>query len=142
MARFSVTHSEDACCIDIRGDIRRPEPSTAVIRFPGGHVEVARHRDGSYWVHVARNTRVNDPESDVLGQIVDGRIDITNAAQGAYTANVLPMPAAEHIEHLALRIARADRMHPREAAAPDDRQSGQAAGAAPVAQGRLNLEAA
>lgn len=106
MARFQVHHSDDACCIDIRGDIRRPEPSTAVVKFPGGHVEVSRHSDGSYWVHVARNTRINDPDADELGRIVDSRIDITHAAQAAYPSNVLPMPAAEHIEHLALRIAR------------------------------------
>ena len=125
MARCQVTHSDDACCIDIRGDIRRPEPSTAVIRFPGGHVEVSRHSDGSYWVHVGRNVRINDPDADVLGHVVDGRIDITHAAQAAYSANVLPMPAAEHIEHLALRIARS---------VPAD--------AAPAAQARLDLEPA
>lgn len=105
MARFSVTHSDDACCIDIRGDIRRPEPSTAVVRFPGGHVEVSRHSDGSYWVHVARNTKVNDPDADVLGRIVDSRIDLVHGAPGAH--EVQPMPAAEHIEHMAIRIARA-----------------------------------
>lgn len=106
MARFTVHHSEDACCIDVRGDIRRPEPSTAVIKFPGGHVEVSRHSDGSYWVHVARNTRVDNPDEDVLGVIVDSRIDLTYEARNDYGTAIPPMPAAEHIEHLAMRIAR------------------------------------
>jgi hypothetical protein len=101
MARFAVHHSDDACCIEIRGDIRRPEPSTAVIRFPGGHVEVSRHSDGSYWVHVARNTRVRDPD-DVLGAIVESRIDYKHDARRPIEA----MAAADAIEHMALRIAR------------------------------------
>jgi len=44
MARFNVIHSEDACCIDIRGDKRRPEPSTAVrpgLRYHGGKFRLA-----------------------------------------------------------------------------------------------------
>ena len=102
MAKFAVHHSEDACCIEIRGDIRHPEPSTAVVRFPGGHVEVSRHSDGSYWVHVARNTRLNDPEHDVLGQIVESRIDHTFEAR---ERGILPMPEHEAIEHMAIRIA-------------------------------------
>lgn len=106
MARFAVHHSEDACCVLIDGDRRRPEPSTAVIRFPGGHVEVSRASDGSYWVHVGRNTRINDPDADVLGEIVESRIDHTYEAR---ERGIPPMPAAEHIEHLAMRIARAER---------------------------------
>lgn len=103
MARFKVHHSEDACCIDIRGDVRNPEPSQAVISFPGGSVEVSRHSDGSYWVHVARNTRVNNPDEDVLGEIVESRIDHTYEAR---QLGVPPMPAHEDIEHMAIRIAR------------------------------------
>lgn len=102
MARFAVHHSDDACAIHIRGDKRRPEPSTAVIRFPGGHVEVSRHSDGSYWVHVARNTDVRDPDEDVLGEIVESRIDYRYEAGRP----VGPIADADDIEHMALRIAR------------------------------------
>ena len=39
MARHKVAHSEDATAIHIKGDPRNPEPSTAVITFPGGNVD-------------------------------------------------------------------------------------------------------
>lgn len=113
MARFEVHHSEDACCIFIRGDKRQPEPSTAVIRFPGGHVEVSRASDGTYWVHVGRNVRINDPDSDELGEVVGSRIDMTYDARHSYGQQIPPMPAAEHIEHMALRIGCAS--HPKAA---------------------------
>jgi len=109
MARFQVHHSDDACCIDIQGDKRRPEPSTAVVKFPGGHIEVTRHSDGSYWVHVARNTRANNPDEDVLGEIVESRIDHTHEARGL---GIPPMPAHEHIEHMAIRISSVTRSAP------------------------------
>ena len=135
MARLQVHHSEDACCILIDGDRRKPEPSTAVIKFPGGHVEVTRHSDGSYWVHVGRNTRINDPDAEVLGHIVDSRIDLTYDARHAYAQQIPPLPAAEHIEHMALRIARATAITPRrDAAAPDGRLAGEAAGAGLTAE--------
>lgn len=101
MARFKVTHSEDACCIDIRGDIRNPEPSTAVVRFPGGHIEVSRHSDGSYWVHFGRNARLSDPD-DVPGRIVDSRVDFVHAAG----LQVEALQGAQDIEHFAVRVAR------------------------------------
>lgn len=104
MARAQVTHSEDAVNITFHGDKRKPEPSTAVIAFPGGHVEVSRASDGTYWVHVARNTRINNPDDDCLGAIVDSRIDHTYEARAR---GVPPMPAHEDIEHMAIRIARA-----------------------------------
>ena len=66
MAKAKVTHSQDAVQITFNGDIRDPEPSTGVIKFPGGHVEVARCSDGTYWAHIAVVSGVN---------IIDGRID-------------------------------------------------------------------
>ena len=50
MARAKVTHSDDAVQITFNGDKRNPEPSTAVVKFPGGYVEVSRCSDGTYWV--------------------------------------------------------------------------------------------
>ena len=104
MARAEVVHSDDAVAILLRGNPRRPEPSTAVIKFPGGHVEVTRASDGSYWVHVERNTRINDPESDTLGVIIESRIDHTYEARAK---GIPPMPAHSEIQHMAIRIARA-----------------------------------
>lgn len=91
MAKAKVTHSADACQITFYGDKSSPEPSTGVIQFPGGHVEVSRHSDGSYWAHVA----VDDPAS-----IVEGRID---RAFGASQA-VEQMPEAELVKHIAIRV--------------------------------------
>lgn len=104
MARAEVTHSDDAVHIRFRGDKRRPEPSTGVIEFPGGHIEVTRHSDGSYWVHVARNVRITNPDEQVLGQIVESRIDHTYEAR---ERGIPPLPEHAAIEHLAIRIARA-----------------------------------
>lgn len=106
MARARVTHSDDAVQVTFRGDPRNPEPSTAVIAFPGGHVEVSRHSDGSYWVHVARNTRINNADEDLLGDIVESRLDHTYEARAR---GIPPMPAHADIEHMAIRIARAGR---------------------------------
>ncbi len=103
MARAEITHSDDAVNITFRGDKQRPEPSTAVITFPGGNVEVSRASDGTYWVHIGRNTSIKYPD-DVLGVIVDSRIDHTYEAR---ERGIPPMPVHEHIEHLAIRIAKA-----------------------------------
>ncbi len=103
MARFKVTHSDDACCIDIRGDIRNPEPATAVVRFPGGHIEVSRHSDGSYWVHCGRNARMHDPD-DVPGRIVESRVDYVFEAGRAIEA----LQHAQEVEHFAVRIAKGE----------------------------------
>lgn len=106
MARAEIVHSDDAVAVIFRGNPRRPEPSTGVIKFPGGHVEVSRASDGTYWVHVERNTRINDPDSDVLGVITESRIDHTYEARAR---GIPPMPAHQDIQHVAIRIARAGR---------------------------------
>lgn len=91
MARANVTHSQDAVQITFRGDRRNPEPGTAVIQFPGGHVEVSRCSDGSYWAHL----EVVDPRN-----IVDSRVDHVYGAPRAVT----DLPNAELIKKMALRI--------------------------------------
>ena len=48
MAKATVVHSDDAATIIFKGDRRRPEPSTGIIKFPGGHVEVTRCSDNTY----------------------------------------------------------------------------------------------
>lgn len=102
MARFKVIHSEDAVCIDIQGDKRNPEPTTAIIKFPGGHVEVSRCSDGSYWAHLTRN---DGGSEEPAGEIVSSRIDL--AREGAADGrNVVEIPAHRHILKMAVRIAR------------------------------------
>lgn len=69
MARAKVTHSTNACTIIFEGDPASPEPEHGIIKFPGGHVEVARTSDGSYWCHLRR-----DSDADAF-EVVGSRID-------------------------------------------------------------------
>lgn len=94
MARAKVTHSEDAVQITFKGDKRNPEPSTGVIQFPGGHIEVSRCSDGSYWAHV----EVVDPKN-----IVSSRIDYSHGAQMELHA-IPEVPRANEVKHIAVRI--------------------------------------
>jgi len=91
MARANVVHSTDAVQINFYGDKAHPEPSTGVIKFPGGHVEVSRCSDGTYWAHVAVVEGVN---------IVDGRIDRAGRVQAA-----ADLEDADQVNHIAIRIA-------------------------------------
>lgn len=92
MARAQVTHSDDAVQITFDGDRRRPEPSTAVLKFPGGHVELARCTDGTYWVHV---------EVVAPANVISGRIDYAHG--GACT--VRGLPEGELVKKLAINVA-------------------------------------
>ena len=65
MARAKVVHSDDAVKIIFKGNPKNPEPSTGVLEFPGGNVEVSRCSDGSYWVH----TTLVDPKNIVRTRI-------------------------------------------------------------------------
>jgi len=91
MARAKVVHSEQACEIVFYGHKSSPEPQTGVISFPGGHVEVSRHSDGSYWAHVA----VDDPSF-----IVEGRIDRAYSA----SESVESMASADLVKHIAVLV--------------------------------------
>lgn len=97
MARARVTHSEDAVQITFKGDKRNPEPSTAVVQFPGGHIEVSRCSDGSYWAHV----EVVDPKN-----IVGSRIDYAPGDAAEFCA-IPDVPRATEIKHIAVRIGNA-----------------------------------
>ena len=68
MAKAKVIHSDDSVLIDFKGNKRSPEPATGVIKFPGGHVEVSRCTDGTYWAHI----EVVDPAN-----VVDTRTSIS-----------------------------------------------------------------
>lgn len=91
MARAKVTHSSDAVQITFDGDRQNPEPSTGVIKFPGGHVEVSRCSDGTYWAHVAVVSGAN---------IAEGRIDRSDRV-----CAVEKMDEAETITKIAIRVA-------------------------------------
>ena len=103
MARAEVIHSQDGCTIMFRGDPKRPEPSTGVIRFPGGYVEVSRCSNGDYWAHVHTFTNGAPDEESPAGRVVESRLTHTHehAAEG-----IPPLPAADRIQTIAVRIAR------------------------------------
>lgn len=94
MAKAAVVHSEDACTLIFKGDKRRPEPSTGIIRFPGGYVEVSRTSDGSYWVHAHR-----DGEAKIVGSRVN-----YNHEGSRIVGKVPDIPVQEHVLGLSLRI--------------------------------------
>lgn len=94
MARAKVVHSDDAVLIKFDGNPRNPEPSTAVIRFPGGEVEVARCSDGTYWVHTYAASEKN---------IVGSRVDYCH--EGNLTHGVGQIPDAHLVNKMSLRIA-------------------------------------
>ena len=98
MARLKVTHSADACCIHIKGDKRNPEPTTAVIKFPGGNVEVSRASDGTYWAHL---TVSNGESEQGEGATVGSRVEYKYEKR---EHDILPVPDVDHVRKVALRI--------------------------------------
>lgn len=94
MAKAKVIHSDDACLIQFNGDKCYPEPATGVIQFPGGHVEVSRCTDGTYWAHIAVVSPAN---------IIGSRLDFTYGAP----VSVTDIPNGDKIDHIAIRIANA-----------------------------------
>lgn len=95
MARVKVVHSEDAVTVIFKGNPENPEPSTAIIKFPGGHVEVTRTSDNTYWAHVGVEEASN---------IVDSRIDYDFEGYKKSECKIPDVPHAEHIKHIAINI--------------------------------------
>lgn len=93
MAKHKVIHSDDATQINIYGNRKNPEPSTVVIQFPGGHVEVCRCSDNQYWVHV----EVVEPKN-----IIDSRVDYDY--EGWVKNGINDIPDKEHIKKLAIKV--------------------------------------
>lgn len=83
--KFKIVNSDDALTIIVEGNPKNPEPSTAVIKFPGGSVEVSRTADGSYWAHITR--LVNN------AHVIDSRVDF--ASQQAWLEKGIP-----HFRHM------------------------------------------
>lgn len=98
MAKARVVHSADACTIIFEGDKRNPEPTTGVIKFPGGNIEVARTTDGSYWVHLS----VDDPSNireHRLNRSYEAEVQARQNGEGQ-----LQLPGIEGVNHFAIRL--------------------------------------
>lgn len=93
--QFKQVRSDDALTIIVEGDKRNPEPSTLVVKFPGGHIELARCSDGTYWVHFGAVDSTN---------IVGSRVQYNYEAH-VELGGVLDLPRAADITHLAVRVA-------------------------------------
>lgn len=94
MARLkNIIHSDDSCMMVFKGDINNPEPSTGVIKFPGGYVEVSRCSDGTYWAHLAADDSVN---------IVGSRIDYNH--EGWIDNGIPNILDQDKVKRLAIRI--------------------------------------
>ena len=104
MARFKVVHSDDSVLVQIKGNKANPEPSTAIIKFPGGFTEVTRCSDGSYWVHIQRILEDNEDIGDSAGFITESRIDYTPEAYSV-KPEIPPIPEHSKIQHIAIKIS-------------------------------------
>jgi hypothetical protein len=105
MAKVNVIHSQDACTIVFKGSKNTPEPSTGIIKFPGGHVEVSRTSDGCYWAHIQINQK-NSDEFEITGCIKESRIDYTHEGYLKNNMNIPSIPAEEFIQHIAVKIGK------------------------------------
>ena len=100
MAKALVTHSQNACTINLKGDkFKNPEPETCVIKFPGGHVEVSRTTDGNYWMHLS----VDNPKN-----VIDSRIDYDFEGYSKAEVKIPSIPHEEHIQHIAVMVAKGE----------------------------------
>lgn len=97
MARAKVTHSDDAVLIEFQGDKRNPEPATGIIKFPGGHVEVSRCSDGTYYAHIEVVDAAN---------VVDSRFDFSELRPDM-VRSVHTLPHGDLVKHVAIKIANA-----------------------------------
>lgn len=92
---------------ELLGDpARKLEKPLTIVRFPGGHVEIARTTDDHYWVHVAVRTEVGAKQP---GRVTKARIDFTGR-HGNEANTVLSQEIAQgDVEHVAFLIAPGER---------------------------------
>jgi hypothetical protein len=104
MAKHKVTHHKDGTTIEIKGNPKNPEPTIAVIKFPGGNVEVSRTSDGQYWAHITCVQEDNPGDGSQRGAVVSSRIDYTHEAYVRSSMNIPPIPHEAGIAKIAVRV--------------------------------------
>lgn len=111
MARGKVVHGTDGCTVLVEGDVKkRREPSTHVIKFPGGYIEVTRTSNQEYWAHIRINQGQALPQDDQdrflwhKGEIVDSRVDVTIEGEGTRVLDVAPEDLLPFVNHIAVRV--------------------------------------
>ena len=96
MAKAKVVNDKDGVTVIFTGDkTSTPEPTVGIIKFPGGHVEVSRCSDETYWAHLA----VDSPEN-----IISSRIDYDFEGANAAEIQIPSIPLENKIQKIALRI--------------------------------------
>jgi hypothetical protein len=107
--KFEGNNSCQKC--HLLGDkTKQTEPECVVITFPGGHFELSRHSDDSYWAHIAitKEGEINgDGDFRPVGKFIEGRIDYIYESG----KNIEPFPVK--CEHIAVRIGKNDPNFPR-----------------------------
>lgn len=89
--------------VELKGNPKQPEPIHFRVVLPFGDVDITRCTDGSYWVHVRRNTeeQVQCDIAEQVGQFIDGRIDVTGKHASDCDAGDFGHP---DMDHMAVRI--------------------------------------
>src|SRR5260370_37564743 len=92
--------------IALLGDkTKRPEPTSHIIEFPGGAIELSRTGVGDFWAHIIVNRDFALPGEvegleGALGETVDSRMDYALPA----CPNVVPVPHAPEPRQIAILI--------------------------------------
>jgi hypothetical protein len=100
LPKVTWADGDDVATVTLRGDKQRqPEPTHFRVVLPFGDVDIARCEDGSYWVHVLRNTEqdVREEKRARAGQILDGRVDLKGRHASECSAGDLGHPDAYHV---------------------------------------------
>lgn len=100
MAKSSVSHSQQATTILVKGDKRQPEPIHTIIIFPGGQIELTRCSDNEqYWVHVHLNedTEITDSRQAYNHDVYMKRLN-------AGMKSIHEIEDAQSITQLALKV--------------------------------------
>jgi len=95
MAKAKIVHSGDACTMIFKGSKKSPEPTTGVIKFPGGMVEVSRTSSGTYWAHV---------QVDKASIIANSRIDYDFEGWVKSKGEMPHVPNEKNIKHMAIEV--------------------------------------
>jgi hypothetical protein len=97
----------DAAVVRLLGDRNQPEPSTFIVQFPGGEVEISRTTGDDYWVHVRPNTDDDVLVSEgakVKGRLARARVD--HAVPGGRVEDGEEIGFAETATHVAVLCVR------------------------------------
>lgn len=78
----------------------KPEKPHTIIRFPGGSFEVARTKEGLYWVHIAVRAGIDEPSA----RIVRARINAVGRYADPANAVLNDEIATGEIEHIAFLV--------------------------------------